>query len=205
VICVLRRITVATPGWLQAIVDVLTLKPIEFILKKDKKYTLDVADEQLSNSECYHLLRIVGAHMDEFKNSDLKKYFNTSEHLFEKTIWSPGELGKFVEDIVSFCASVETGHINATALTSVLSTLLKTELSQSEETINKIETNIIYSEKTQECGVVKLHFMGDQIQVKGCCSSQGTNTKVNVQKDLIIFKDSKELLLSLRTFTRQYR
>ena len=204
-VCVLRRITIAPPGWLQTAIDVLTSKPLDFILKKDNKYTLDVADEQLSNSECYHLLRIVGAHMDEFKNSDLKKYFNTSEHLFEKTIWSPGELGKFVEDIVSFCASVETGHINATALTSVLSTLLKTELSQSEETINKIETNIIYSEKTQECGVVKLHFMGDQIQVKGCCSSQGTNTKVNVQKDLIIFKDSKELLLSLRTFTRQYR
>ena len=48
-VCVLRRITIAPPGWLQTAIDVLTSKPLDFILKKDNKYTLDVADEQLSN------------------------------------------------------------------------------------------------------------------------------------------------------------
>jgi hypothetical protein len=66
--------------------DALTSKVMNFVLKSDDNYTLDIADAELCESEYYHLLRIVGAHMDEFKNSPLKIYFDSSQHLFEKTI-----------------------------------------------------------------------------------------------------------------------
>lgn len=191
-------------GGLQAIIDALTSKVMNFVVKSDDNYTLDIADAELCESEYYHLLRIVGAHMDEFKNSPLKIYFDSSQHLFEKTIWSPGDLNKYVEGIVAFCASAKVGHVNITALTNILSTLLKAEISEEHTSINKSETIIIYSERNKECGVIKLNFTGDQIKAKDCCI-EGTNTRINVKKDMIIFKDSKELLLTLRTFFAEHR
>ncbi|CAF1182212.1 unnamed protein product [Adineta steineri] len=189
---------------LQAVLDALSPKVLNFVLQNDDNCTLDVADAEICESEQYHLLRIVGAHMDEFKNSPLTIYFNSDEHSFEKTIWSFGDSSTYVGNIVTFCASAHAGHVNITALTNILSTLLKTQISEEQLSINKSETVIIYSEKAKECGVLKLNFTGDQIKIKGCCD-EGANTRVHVKKDMIIFKDSKELLLTLRTFARENR
>ncbi|CAF1481171.1 unnamed protein product [Adineta steineri] len=189
---------------LDAVKDALAPKVLGFVLQNDDNCTLSVADEKLCEAEQYHLLRIVGAHMDEFKNSPLKIYFDDDKHVFEKTIWSFGDLSTYVGNIVTFCASARGGHVNMSALTNILSTLLKTQISEERSSINKSETIIIYSERAKECGVIKLNFTGDQIKVKSCCS-EGANTKINVEKDMIMFKDGRELLLSLRTFARENR
>ena len=184
--------------------NALSSTVLGFVLQNDDSCTLDVADAELCESECFHLLRIVGAHMEEFSNSPLKIYFQSDDHLFEQTIWSFGDLSTYVGNIVTFCASAHVGHVNITALTNILSTLLKTQVSEERSSINKTETVIIYSEKSKECGVLKLNFTGDQIKTKGCCD-EGTNTKIHVKKGMIVFKDSKELLLTLRTFARENR
>lgn len=115
------------PNWLQTALDAVESSVTGFVLRKDDNHTLDVADEALCDSEYCHLLRIVGAHMNELKNSHLKEYFNTDEHLFEETLWSLGDLSKYIENSVTFCASAERGHVTKTALTNILSTLLKSE------------------------------------------------------------------------------
>ncbi|UJR06821.1 hypothetical protein I4U23_011109 [Adineta vaga] len=172
------------------------------VLESHDDYRYDIADEKLSDSECYHLLRKIGAHMDLFKNSPLKSYFDSDKRLFEKAIWNLIDLGKYVENIVKFCASYQAGYVNMTALTNTLSTLLNTEISEEHLSINKSETIIIYSEKAKECGVIKLKFTGSQIRTT-YCFSQGSRTRINVEKDMIMFKDSRELWLSLQTFKKE--
>ncbi|UJR24282.1 hypothetical protein I4U23_027249 [Adineta vaga] len=125
-------ITKSASHGFQAVLDALT--PVNYVI-----------------SEYYHLFQIIGAHMDEFKNSPLKIDFNSDEHLFEQTIWSPGDFSTYVGNI---------------AITNILSTLLKTVSSEESTRINKSETIIIYSEKKNECGIIKLNFTGDQIKAK---------------------------------------
>ena len=182
----------------------LSPRLLKFVLQDDDSCTLDVADAELTEAEQYHLLRIVGAHMEEFKSSPLAIYFNTDRHVFEKTIWSFEDLSEYIGNMVRFCASADAGHVNIPALTNILSTLLKTQIIEQRLSINKTETIIIYSERNKQCGVLKLNFTGDQIKEKSCFD-EGAHTKIDVRKDMILFKDSKELLLSLRTFARENR
>ncbi len=178
--------------------DILLSKLAKFS-ENDNSYRYNIADAELSDSEDYHLLRKIGAHMDYLKNSSAKSYFDSDTRSFDKTIWNLGDLGKYVESIVTFCASYRGGHINMAAVTNFLSTLLKAEISEEHVSINKSDTTIIYSEKTEECGVIKLKFTGAQRRTTSCFS-EGVKTRINVEKDMIMFKDRKDLYLTVQTF-----
>lgn len=192
------------PWFLRVVIGSLGSLVVKYLLNVDDSYTLDVADEQLSDAELYSTLRTIGARIEDFKNTNIHSYFNTSECTFRKNIWTPGDLTSYVNDIVNFCAAAHLGHINMNALKNILSSLFKEQISREQTTINSTETIVMYSTRENECGVMKLVFTGEQIEITKCCST-GKETSLSVQKTLILFQNSQELLHTLRTFVQANR
>jgi hypothetical protein len=190
-------ITGQLPWFLGATIGSLGSLVVKYLLSIDDSFTLDVADEQLSDAELYSTLRTIGARIQDFQRSNLHSYFNTSECTFKKNIWTPGDLSTYIGDIVNFCAAAHGGHINMIALKNILSALFKEQISREQSTINSTETIVIYSTRHSECGVMKLVFTGEQIEVTNCCLS--------VKKNLILFRNSQDLLHTLRSFVRASR
>ena len=192
------------PFYIKIIVSPLASVILNYILKVDDSYTVDVADARMSDSEAYITLKSLGAQIENLKGSSLTNYFDSSQHTFEKTISGTGDLHGYVGDIVDFCASYAGGHINTTAIKNLLTSLLKSEMEEERLTINKTETIVIYTTRHDECGVMRVTFTGDQIKMNNCCSSSA-KTKINVQKVIIMFRNTKDLLTMLRTFVQANR
>lgn len=186
---------------LRSIVSPLASIILDYILKIDDNYTVDVADKELHDSDAYATLKSLGAQIEQLQNSNLTNYFDTDYRTFQRTISGTGDLNSYVNDIVEFCASYKDGHINTTAIKNILTSLLKTEMSEEHSTINKTTTEVIYTTKQDKCGVIRLTFTGDQIKITNCCSSS-TNIKIKVDKVVIMFRNTKDLLATLRTFVQ---
>ena len=187
------------PGSIQIILRPLASIILNYILKVDDSYTVDIADERLSDSEAYVILKSLGSQIERLRNSNLTNYFDTSRCTFERTISGTGELHRYVDDIVRFCASYANGHINTTAIKDILTSVLKTEMEEERSTIDKTETIVVFSTRCDECGVMRVSFTGDQIKTTNCCTSSA-KTKINVEKTVIMFRNTKDLLAMLRTF-----
>ena len=192
------------PWFLATIIRPLASLVLYYLLNVDNSYTLDVADGQLSEGEFYSILRTIGARIEDFGRSNLYSYFNTSDCTFKKNIWTPGDLSSYVDDIVNFCAAAHGGHINMIALKNILSSLFKEQINREQTTINSTETIVIYSTRDSECGVMKLVFTGEQIEVTNCCLT-GKEISLSVKKVLILFRNSQDLLHTLRTFVQANR
>ncbi|CAF1515289.1 unnamed protein product, partial [Rotaria sp. Silwood1] len=128
------------PLAIRIIVKPLAYLILKYILKIDDDYTVDIADAQLSDSEAYVLLKSLGAQIEKLKGSDLTNYFDISNRTFERTISGTGDLHKYVDDIVQFCALYAGGRINMTAIKNILTSLLKSEMEEEHSTINTTET-----------------------------------------------------------------
>ncbi|CAF1483645.1 unnamed protein product [Adineta ricciae] len=189
------------PYVIQILVKPLASLVLNYVLKVDDNYTVDVADEHLSDSEAYTLLRSLGAHIENLKSLNLTNYFDTDSRNFKKTISGAGDLNKYVDDIVQFCSSYRQGHINTTAIKNILTSLLKTEMEEERLKINKTENVVIHSTRYAECGVMRLTFTGDQIKKTNCCSDSA-ETNITVEKVVITFRNTKDLLALLRTFVQ---
>lgn len=187
------------PYYIKIIVAPLASIILNYILQVDDSYTVDVADAQMSDSDAYIALKSLGAQLEKLRDSSLTNYFDSSQSTFEKTISGPGDLNKYVGDIVDFCASYAVGHINTTAIKNLLTSLLKSEMEEERLTINKTETIVIYTTRQNECGAMRVTFTGDQIKINNCCSTSA-KTKIHVQKVTIMFRNTKDLLTMLRTF-----
>jgi len=192
------------PWYLSMIIRPLASLVLRYILNIDDSYTLNVADSQLSDPERYSLLRTIGARIEDFRNSNLASYFNTSERTFNKRIWTPGDLSSYVNDIVDFCAAAQAGHINTTAVKNLLSLLLKEEISRERTTLNCTENIVIYSTSSNQCGVMNLNFAGEQLEITNCCST-GKEITLRVKRVMIMFQNTRDLLYTLRTFVQANR
>jgi hypothetical protein len=192
------------PWFLSVIIRPLASLVMRYILNIDDSYTLNVADAQLSDPESYSILRTIGARIEEFSNSNLASYFDRSEKNFVENIWAPGDLSKYIDDIVTFCAAAQAGHINTTALKNVLSSLLREEIRQERATVNTTETIMIYSTRSSQCGVMRLTFIGERLKITNCCST-GQEIRLCVKKVVIMFMNTQELLCTLRTFVQANR
>jgi hypothetical protein len=93
--------------------------------------------------------------------------------------------------------------VNTTALENILSNLLKEKLKEEKTTMNRTKTEVIYSTKSEECDVLKLVFIGNQIETKSCCSSE-TKTTISVERTLIMLNNTQELLEMVRRFAHAY-
>ncbi|UJR18885.1 hypothetical protein I4U23_022013 [Adineta vaga] len=131
----------------------------------------------------------------------MHNYFDTTSHTFERTISGKGDLNTYVGDIVQFCSSYAGVHINTTAVQNIVTSILKSEIEEEHLTINKTETIVIYTTRHDECGVMRVTFTGDQIKIQNCCSNSA-KTKINVNKVIIMFRNTKDLLAMLRTFVQ---
>jgi hypothetical protein len=193
-----------SPSFLNIIIRPLASLVMSYILNIDDNYTLNVADEQLSDPESYSILRTIGSRIEEFRNSNLASYFNTSEQTFVKNIWTPRDLSKYVDDIIEFCAAAQAGHINTTALKNILSLFLREEISQERATVNSTEIIVVYSTRNSQCGVMKLTFIGERLEITECCST-GQKITLCVKKVVIMFMNTRDLLYTLRTFVQANR
>lgn len=189
------------PFFIRIIVKPLASIILNYVLKVDENYTVDVADRRLSDSEAYVILKSLGAQMEKLRSSNLASYFDNSRCTFKRTIQGAGDLNTYINDIVDFCASYANGHINTTALKNVLSTVLKSEMVEERSRIDRTETIVVYSTRTNECGVMRVTFSGDQIKTTNCCSSSA-NTSIDVERSIIMFRNTQDLLAMLRTFVQ---
>ncbi|UJR35137.1 hypothetical protein I4U23_027908 [Adineta vaga] len=182
-LCVMASDTTQTSNrlsWrLRAIIRLFARPTIAYILNIDDSCTLNVANEQLSDSEVYSTLRSIGN--------------------VRKKIWKPDDLFKHINNIIEFCAATQNGHVNRTVLKNLLSSLFKEEISEERTTVDVTETIVIYSSKENQCGVMKLAFTGEQFNITNCCF-KGTQIKLNVKKLVIMFDNTQDLLFTLRTF-----
>ena len=186
---------------LKIIVKPLQSAILKYIFMTDENYNVDVANEKLSDSEAYATLQSLGAQIEKLKDSYLTNYFDTDYRTFERTISGLRDLNSYVNDIVQFCTSYGNGHINTVAIKNILTSLLKIEMSEEHSTINITKTVVIYTTKHDECGVIRMTFTGDQIKITNCCSSS-TKIKIKVDRVLIMFRNTKDLLAMLRTFVQ---
>ena len=175
-----------------------------FLLSDDKDFTVEVADEALSGSEAFNLMKMVGTHIDEFVKLELGRYFQEEKRVFTKKISGVGQLKEFVDDIVLFCTYLQNGSINKVAIRSVLTTLLKTEMREERETIDKSERCVLFDKGNEEYGVLVLHFSGSQIQTQTCCTN-AADTTIKVHKRGIMFRNTQDLLLTLRAFAHDVK
>lgn len=189
------------PWFLRTTISPLVSGVVRYLMNIDDSYTLNVADTHLSDPECHSVLRTIGARIEDFKRSNLCSYFNTSECTFTKKIWYPGDISSYVDDIVKFCAAAQGGHINTTALTHVLSLLLKEKISREHTTVNATEKIVVYSNRNDQCGVMRLIFTGEQLEITNCCWT-GKEITLCVKKDVIMFRNTQDLLHTLRTFVQ---
>ncbi|CAF1435230.1 unnamed protein product [Adineta steineri] len=189
------------PFMLRIIIAPLKFLIINYLLGIDDSYTVNVADAEMSDSECYSVLRAIGAEMERFENSNICEFFNNEEKTFQKTIWSVSHLKEYMEDIIDFCASAYRAHVDKTALKSTLTSMIKRQVAEEMTTIKKTEIIIIYSENQNQCGVLRLEFDGYQKISTSCCST-GAETKTHVKKSMIMFRDSTDLLHTLKTFIK---
>lgn len=191
------------PGFLKMLVKPLAGTILSYILGIDDNYTLDIADQRLSGPEYNVMLKTIGAHMEDFRKSKLCNYFNTDTQTFSGSTSSVSGLNAYVSDVVTFCASIQDGKVNTTAVKNILSTLLKEELRRERTTIDITDTQVVYSSKSEGCGVLKLVFTGNKIETTNCCSSE-TETTMTVQKTAIMFNNTQELLCMVKTFANAY-
>jgi hypothetical protein len=175
-----------------------------YLITTDDSYTLDVADQNMSDLEYHSLLRTIGAHMETLKKNPICQYFDQQEKDFQRTIWKASDLNTYIDDIISFVAAANTGHVNKLALKSILIALIKSEVRDDRLDFNKTENIIIYSSKREQCGVIRLEINDYQKFSQYCCFT-GAETKAHVKKSLIIFRDSKDLLHTLKTFVQVNR
>lgn len=74
------------PYYVKILIKPLASVVLKFILNVDDKYTINVADENMSNGQYFSLLRCIGAHFEEFQRSDLVRYLTTKEEKFNKKV-----------------------------------------------------------------------------------------------------------------------
>lgn len=74
------------PYYVKILVKPLAGVVLKFILNVDDAYTINVADENMSDGQYVSLLRCVGAHFEEFQRSDLVRYLTTKEEKFNKKV-----------------------------------------------------------------------------------------------------------------------
>lgn len=175
-----------------------------YLVTSDDSYTLDVADQKMSDSEYHSVLRTIGAHMESLKNNQICQYFDQQEKDFQGTIYSAADLNTYIDDIIVFIAAAYTGHINKLALKSIFTSLIKSEVREDRMDFNKTENIVIYSSRAEQCGVIRLEINGYQKFSQYCCFT-GAETKAHVKKSIILFRDSKDLLHTLKTFVQVNR
>jgi hypothetical protein len=169
----------------------------------DKEYSIQVADDSTSDAKYINLLRAFGNKFHAASEEDLKNVpnldvFNRNKKRFKKEIWSIDDMMAFINNVVDFCCVIKGGIINPAGIKAILSKNINLKVSCEEHEIDCKECVVIYTNKTNKCGVVVLTIKGKQEKVANCCAS-GAKTEITVKKTEIMFENTKDLKLYLES------
>ncbi|KAJ6639826.1 Retrovirus-related Pol polyprotein from transposon RE1, partial [Pseudolycoriella hygida] len=188
--------TLATlPSFLEIVIKSFSAIVQFFMLHVDDSYTINVADEHVSDGQYVSLLRTLGAHFDEVEESNLAHYLTKKRQRFNATVWNPGDINKFIDDMVNFCSSISShGTVNTTAIKSIMSNLVRSRISLEAESLEGFETIILYSTRNQTCGVMRIDITGTKFDISGCCWGQGQAIDITLEQTTFMFHNTQDIL-----------
>lgn len=172
----------------------------DYLTKVDNNYDIDVAYGDIQNGEICTLLKSIISKEKEILQRE-QCFFSEETRYFEiSNFKANAESVKFFTDIVDFCANISIqnfSRVNNNTIKNFITEMIKISIYKTNEEMRNNQTFIIFSEKTSQCGALRLDFEYKQ-DYKGLWFCETLHVSVNIKKKYIVFHDTKDLLASLR-------